>query len=572
MSKSSRAIPKEIAAFGERQFNETGAELVEVLRVKASTIRKLFKKISGISYIVAVISRDRVRVYFFIQSGVLIVGENIDHQTYAKLRKTSRLLSKFEKEKPPTPEELRMEATEELRTSLSKVLRRSARMLGISEPPFPEIYVTRQKLDSNSQHFGMELDEDGTIIFEESSLRSGLSNGLLNRTAFLVHINEKTSQSQRSLHEFIQCVANGFAYAQLKDEKMKIEWAHNWRDSSKPDFIPILNHFVVHSETYEGTGFRRLLDLVSEGSLDSGIDTWNKALDIIHNTLEVSVVQDDYHLINRFCETLSNTNKLSKKKHLLNKIHLAPRAIVNPSPLGITLSATIVNEPNPSNWLNVKLLQGNKIINFELMEENMEPLTSIDYWLDVSDIFPKSAGLISHGKSIQAWVLNLFGKQKPNTRTYEASIEFEDVQLSKSESAVMERLLEGKLEILSNTLIGSPGIVRSLAERKAILLLPNFSHLGISPNLYVKGTRDEILQVLVDNVIEATIFHTDSASHAVVSAHSIWRKRLIQSIAEMGLFVHDILTIDSSKPFLRQEDIWPSTSEILQWSDGIVTQ
>ena len=56
MSRSSRTIPKEIAAFGERQFMETGAERVEVLRVKTSTIRKMFKKLSGITYIVTVIS------------------------------------------------------------------------------------------------------------------------------------------------------------------------------------------------------------------------------------------------------------------------------------------------------------------------------------------------------------------------------------------------------------------------------------------------------------------------------------------------------------------------------------
>jgi len=123
MQKRSRGVPKELASFGEKQFHDTGAAAVEILRVKASTIRKHFKSLKGTSFLVAVVNLDRVRIYMFNLAGVMLGAENLDEAQYSQIRKTSRLLSKFEKPIPPTEEELRMEATEELRSALSRAIR-----------------------------------------------------------------------------------------------------------------------------------------------------------------------------------------------------------------------------------------------------------------------------------------------------------------------------------------------------------------------------------------------------------------------------------------------------------------
>ena len=82
MVRTSRELPKELAEFGQRQFNETGAQSVEVLRVKAAVIRKYWAKLKGIAFLVGVVSLDRVRVYFFSATGVMLVGENVDHDIY----------------------------------------------------------------------------------------------------------------------------------------------------------------------------------------------------------------------------------------------------------------------------------------------------------------------------------------------------------------------------------------------------------------------------------------------------------------------------------------------------------
>ena len=52
MSRSAREIPKTIAAFGEKQFKETGAAAVEVLRVKAAVMRKHFRQLKGIVFLI----------------------------------------------------------------------------------------------------------------------------------------------------------------------------------------------------------------------------------------------------------------------------------------------------------------------------------------------------------------------------------------------------------------------------------------------------------------------------------------------------------------------------------------
>ena len=566
MSRSSRNLPKAIAEFGENQFRETGAERVEVLRVKASSIRKLFKQLRGISYLVSVISLDRVRVYFFSQSGLMIGGENINHEQYNKLRKTSRLLSKFEKERPPTPEELRMEATEDLRTNLSKTIRRSARLLGVSEPDLPDIFVTKQSLDTSDQDFGMDLEDDGTIVFEESMLRSSLSNCLLTRASFLIVLMMLSSQPKRCKNSLIQCMGNGFAYSQIKDGKTRSEWYAKWKDSTILELVPFVNHFLTHSETYDGIGFRRILELANSGNLEFKTDTWNSALLLLHNTLEVSMIQDDFHLINRFCSSLSNTDKLAKKKHILDRIHLAPRVVVNPFPLGITISASLIGDNKKTNWLDVNYIQNGNSASFNISEGNKDPISSLDYWLDIADIFPKTAGITSHGDSIHNWIMRLFGQYPQKSHTFEANLTFNNAQLSKTEAAVLERLLEGKLEILSNSLIGSPGIMRSLLERGVITLLPSFNHIGINPDFYVRGDKDELHDILVGTTLEATFFNTDETSHVIVSSPPPWRNTLIRVVSEAGFHIYDIIDVLPRKPLLRFEDTLTESSDAFVWN------
>ncbi|MHA2359831.1 MAG: hypothetical protein ACXAB5_06135 [Candidatus Thorarchaeota archaeon] len=89
LPRSAREVPKEIAAFGEKQFKETGAAAVEVLRVKAAVMRKHFSKLKGITFVVAVVSLDRVRIYFFNAAGVMLVGENVEPSMYTKVRRAS---------------------------------------------------------------------------------------------------------------------------------------------------------------------------------------------------------------------------------------------------------------------------------------------------------------------------------------------------------------------------------------------------------------------------------------------------------------------------------------------------
>jgi hypothetical protein len=185
LPRSAREIPKEIAAFGERQFKETGAAAVEVLRVKAAVMRKHFSKLKGITFLVAVVSLDRVRVYFFNAAGVMLVGENIETSMYGKIRSKSKLITKYEKPKILTPEELRIEATQDLRDSLTKSIRRISRFLATREPTFPDIFITRITPTSSIHSFGMQISVDGEFLFEETALIEKSAEGIIARSAFL---------------------------------------------------------------------------------------------------------------------------------------------------------------------------------------------------------------------------------------------------------------------------------------------------------------------------------------------------------------------------------------------------
>ncbi|MHA1480894.1 MAG: hypothetical protein ACTSQZ_05685, partial [Candidatus Thorarchaeota archaeon] len=272
MARSIRDIPKAIAAFGETQFSESGAASVEVLRVKAATIRKYFKQIRGIAFLVAVISLDRIRVYFFNAAGIMLIAENIEHGQYDPIRKKSKLVIKYEKPKPPTELELRMEATEELRSSLSKAIRRISRALGEKEPVFPDLYVTKEKFESSGQGFGVRIEEDGTLLFEEAATTSRWKEGIVLRTAFLLLM-----ESEKSRLTISSCLGNAIAAMTLKDDARE-KWNKHWIDLTSDEMLSIVNHFQNHLECYKETGFTRLLNLLRHAPNVENIDQWTNAL------------------------------------------------------------------------------------------------------------------------------------------------------------------------------------------------------------------------------------------------------------------------------------------------------
>ncbi|MFW9807371.1 MAG: hypothetical protein ACFFFK_11640, partial [Candidatus Thorarchaeota archaeon] len=391
MPKSVREVPKEIAAFGERQFKETGAAAVEVLRVKAAVMRKHFRQLRGITYLVAVVARDRVRIYFFNAAGVMLVGENVESEMYQKVRSSSKLVARFEKPRELTPEELRIEATQELRDSLAKAIRRVTRFLSTAPPTFPDIFVTRSALDEHSQNFGLQISEDNEFLFEESALKANWFEGLILRTAFLAHLDSGQANSL-----FTWVVGNGVALALLKAPLAKAHqdfWIKLSRDT---EWSPIVHHLVKHASCYSNEGFVRLFSLLHHELSSSSSDNWMQALTIIHDGVRISIGTEEYHTIQQFCQTLSKPRKMTAHKHTLDKIHLAPRVICDPSSLGIQISLSS-GLPSIDDWASVTYFEGNKSKSYKVGLGDGPPITGIDYWLNLEDVYPTSGGLVSHG-------------------------------------------------------------------------------------------------------------------------------------------------------------------------------
>jgi hypothetical protein len=550
--KSARDVPKEIAAFGERQFKETGASAVEVLRVKTAVMRKYFRQLRGIAFLVAVIALDRIRIYFFSSTGAMLIGENVDPTIYQKVRMSSKLIAKYEKPRELTLEEQRIEATQELRDSLAKAIRRVTHFLSTSSPKFPDIFVIRTASKEPSQNFGLHITDDEEYLFEESALKAKWVDGLITRTAFLMHLDPRTSKS-----EIAAVVGNGLALAILKEPGRKSFLDFWLKQSLDSEWSIIVNHLVTHADCYTHEGFVRLHSLLRQKETPSSqsID-WSLPLRIIHDNAMVAIGTEEYHVISRFCQSLTKPQKLNLRKEKLESIHLSPRVICDPTPLNIHLSISY-GEPSPEDWATISFLEGRKKAALRIGPGQDSLVTAIEYWLNLEDVYPSSGGLVSHGKSVIQRALAALGVSSIPSATFESVIEFSETDLAANEKAVLERLILGQLDVLSNTLVGSPRIVESLLKKGKIILLPSFNHIGIEPDYLVCGEIDTLRTIVRTSCLEGTIINTNAEAIGIISAPATWKSGLFSSAANDSLSIHPILMIDSNRQLLRTENSFP---------------
>ncbi len=561
LSHSTRDIQKKLADFGERQFNETGAQAVEILRVKAVVIRKYWKQMRGIAFIVAVVNSNRVRVYFFTSEGVMLIGENIEPDQYQKVRSKSKLVKKYEKPTPPTKLELRMEATEELRSELAKSLRKVARFLGEKEPSFPTVFVSPQNLEATGQSFGIMVADDGAFIFQEDDVNSSLFRGLAIRTAILAQINANKRQES-----FSHCFGNAVASFLLKS-KDKDSWDQKWFKESKDDVLsPIVFHLHHHVTTYGADGLSKILNMIRFSPSGVQPSKWIAALDVIHSTHEVSLGTEAWHSIDGFCSTLSKPRKLASKRHQIHSIHLSPRIISNPCPIGVNLCLSIEKTKNgfTESWLDVQYRNTDELQSLVLQPDIGDELVSIQYMLQLEDIIPKSGGIESRGKDILRWALKVLGVEGPQSSRFAASIKMGLKPISEAEKAVLERLCSGNLEILANTLVGSPQRVDSLIDSGCIVLVPDFAHIGLYPNLLIVGASNKVPELIQNYVLEATVLTTiTDQSYAIVSAPPIWATRILAASTN-DVSYYPIRSVISERRIIRHEQPFPSKA-VFSW-------
>ncbi|MBE0526005.1 MAG: hypothetical protein IH631_03625 [Candidatus Thorarchaeota archaeon] len=139
--------------------------------------------------------------------------------------------------------------------------------------------------------------------------------------------------------------------------------------------------------------------------------------------------------------------------------------------------------------------------------------------------------------------------------------------LETKEIAVLERLLLGNLDIISNTLIGSPQIVKRLLEKECIVFIPDFNHLGIESDFVLHGSYDDVKRI-GESTLESTLFKYNSDAYAIVSAPTSWRKSLLESAFDFNLDIWPILSIKSERRLLRDERSFVEGKELYRWSDG----
>ena len=173
-----------------------------------------------------------------------------------------------------------------------------------------------------------------------------------------------------------------------------------------------------------------------------------------------------------------------------------------------------------------------------------------------------------HGKDVLQWALRSLGVPSKREATFEANLVLKDTEIKSAERAVLGRLAEGRLDVLSNTLIGSPQRLEVLTKKGCIVLLPDFNHLGLNHDFLIIGDTKAVGAAVLAHALEATVFEVSERSYAIVSAPHVWGKELLIVAVAAGLGVYPIARVDSSRGFLRCEDVFPGNHEGLMWSDG----
>ena len=413
------------------------------------------------------------------------------------------------------------------------------------------------------QNFGLQISEDFEFIFEENMLSQNWTEGLLLRSAFLLHLDKKHWSNESA-----SVIGNGLALILLK-EPTRDHWSQIWKKESKGSiWNQFVIHFQEHQETYGSDVFKWLISVFKKTSESVQPESWITALSTLHDSVVVPIGTSEYHMIDGFCKSLGNPNQLVKRRNLLEPIHLSPRVFCDGASLGNKLAISFGEDELENSWTIVTCQHGAEKQILSIDPQNKDPIESIEYWLSLEDIYPSTTGPLSHGLYIVRRTLEKLGVVSPFAKTFETKLEInKDRPLDSKETAVLERLLMGDLEIISNTLVGSPHIVKRLLEKECIAFVPDFNHIGIEPNFVIHGSYDDVRRI-GNCTLEATTLKYGTNAFGIVSAPTSWQKPLLESTSNSGLEVWPIVSMKSNRRLLRCEHLFVEGKKMLRWSDG----
>lgn len=252
---------------------------------------------------------------------------------------------------------------------------------------------------------------------------------------------------------------------------------------------------------------------------------------------------------------------LAKREQTMPAIHLAPRVIVNSAALGRDLTVEDDGPGSSDALVDIEYLADKRPHHLLIREGGEHRLEAVTYWLDLRDGMGVSRKRMAENPLLRV-ILKRFGRQIDLTPTYETTLTFKQTTLTAQERAVLERLSMGALQILGDSLIGSPEVISSLINKGQLVLLPNFHHVGIYNEYYARGT--EVWPHLRDLVIEASVFSTAECQHAVIAAQPRWNGTLFRTAIDLGIEVSPIITSTSHGGLLRYENVFPNDVEMWQ--------
>ena len=511
-----RQVLLTLREFVDREFKSKGPESVELLKIKNSTLIKHFKKLKGVTYIVAETFKDYVRIYFFLPQGILLGADNFEHEKYQKARKEARLLYRQAKPKEPTEADLYIEATEHVYKQYNKMVKRVQRILNLKILNEPVVFISKTPLNEQNSLFGTTRNEE-RVVFEERYIDNPIMEGLMIREAF-------RNLCPQPIVSTALCIELGnFVALKMITSEEHDNWKNRWEKYTTNPEITI--HLLHHEFSYN---FPNIAELVShikgisptfiEQNPSKIIETYH-GLHYIRNDNIAYMIEEAYRDIKAYVD--------KQQTDMARAIHFVPRIIPNYVVFGKTL--TLSNNPIEEYIMKVQTTENNY---YFTNSESGNIVKRYTHYILFQQVMPKKEGWGLASK-MRNWLLRKTLGLSTNTNPIKISIEFKETNTKPEEDEY--EILQDINKYPSHLSIYFEKVKEAIAANRA-QIFPSFHHVIASPNIVVITSNNASFKYLEDKIFtmlpEAHTYAFNKGGFALLHIPMEWWHYIISDIPD----------------------------------------
>ncbi len=544
-----RQVLLALKEFANKEFASKGPESVEVLRIKSSTLIKHFKKLRGVTYIIAETYKDYVRIYFFLPQGILLGADNFEHEKYQKARKEARLIYRLAKPEEPTEADLYLQATEQVFKRFTKTLKKVQRTLNLKILNDPVVFISKTPLNEENSLFGTTRFED-RVVFEEKYIDMPIIEGMMIREAFRNLCPKPIVNS-----ELIIELANFVALKMLSKEE-KESWKSKWiKNSASYD---LTTHLLRHEYTYD---FPNISELVNHIKGISPNVVEKRGYEILEAYHSLHYIRNE-NIAYVIDEALKDLTLFSEHRHkeLVEAIHLEPRIIPNYKAYG--LSVSLDKNDTTKDYL-IKIETQNNQYFISLKQETTSEITEYTHTLMFQQVMPKRDGWGLTNKIRGILLRNILGLSV-NSNSISKSISFDKINMITTEDELeLFHTINKKGTIDQSQL----EIIEEAITSNKIQVFLSFHHVIPPPNILLNVSKHDNFKFVKEHICsiipESHVFKTHIGGIILLHIPIEWWSNIITQIPK-DVYIEPIVHFESKGILYHNPDKNPEQVKIIE--------